>query len=158
MKRILACALFLLFLVPAVALADAAPADDDNNNDNNDVNPDDDDSGAVAYTCSDICGLVETCQSACVTGECTSYCQNELTVGDLVCAANTDCEAFNDCLCKEGTGDNTPADQDDDDDSGGCNVSDRPSNLILMAVMLTIGAFALGFSIRRTRTESSHRE
>lgn len=155
--------LFML-LVPLAALADVAPGDDDNNNDNdnnnnNDDNGADDDSTVAAYTCNDICGLVETCQSSCVTGECASFCLNELTVGDLACAAQTECAAFNSCLCKEGVGGDNQADddEDDDDDSGGCSVSDRPSNLLLVVVMLTIGAFALGYSLRTTGPKANRR-
>jgi len=130
----------LLFMIPLPTLADTAPADGGGG----------DPFYESTYSCEDLCALAYTCQTPCITEECLSYCQSA-PYDRLGCAVVTNCDSFNDCLCQTGTEDNAIVVEDDDDDGCGCGISNRPADASLMVIMLAIGIFALGTSLRTAK-------
>lgn len=136
--RIVIVTLFLLFSFTLAATADTGSPDDDAYLNNN------------SYSCEDLCEMVYACQAPCVVEECSAYCQYGPGSKRLACATASSCEVFNECLCAPEPISSVVV-ADDDDDSCGCGVTNRPADASLMALMLAIGFIALVYSLRTTK-------
>jgi len=155
---------FGLLLIPAYVLADAADTDYDD-----DTSP--------ASDCTDFCYQVAPCETACITGDCLTYCQENYS--KLSCLSLANCSAFNECVCgatdddspvsgnDDETGSDDEADDDneadddqaenadasdssddDNDNNHGCSISTSQSGAMLTLFMLVIGMTAFLFSLK----------
>ena len=121
-----------LFL-PTLVLADIADTD---------WVTDDDTDGLSQYSCADVCAKTGTCDVPCISGDCMTYCWENLTQKKINCAAFVDCEEFVECLCA------AEEEGDQSDDGCGCGVSNQQSGFLLTVVMFVIGFFAVGYSLK----------
>ena len=81
-----------------------------------DGDDDDDDDDLGPATCEQLCAQAADCEPSCVPDDCATYCQEQLSLADLECAALSACENFNACLCAGGGDDDDDDATDDDDD------------------------------------------